>query len=515
VAPLDELAVWRGLGQLVQAEVLYPQGMPPQATYTFKHALLQDAAYQSLLRSTRQQVHQRTAQVLVEQFPALVETQPELLAHHYTEAGLGAPAVEYWQRAGERVRRYAGEREAIAHFRKGLAVLQTLPVTPERTQHELELLVNLIEALGNDEGSASPEIGQFMAQARGLCAHTGDTPSLFWVLFYLRGGYTARGEHQAAREMAEQALALAQRLQDRALFVSAHYSLGTTLRSLGALTASRRHFEQALAYDETTQRTMRSLAHTLLSLSHVAHILWLLGYPDQALQRNQEAFIVVQQWSHPHHAFMIRVFASEFHLFRREIPAVHEQTEAALALAAEQGTIRFGAWLRHWRGWVLAAQGHYEEGIAQMRHSLEAMQARGEMYLLPWLLALLAEAYGQNGQAEEELRLLAEALVVMDDTGEHRNEAELYRIKGELLLRLAVPDALQAEACFQQALAIARRQQARSYELRTAMSLSRLWQQQGKRDAARALLAPIYGWFTEGFDTPDLQEAKALLDELA
>src|SRR5262249_38704872 len=157
-APLDELAVWRGLGQLVQAEVLYPQGVPPQATYTFKHALLQDAAYQSLLRRARQQIHQRTAHVLVEQFPALVETQPELAAHRYTEAGLGAPAVAYWQRAGERVRSYAGEREGIAHFRKGLAVLQTLPVTPERTQHELDLLVNLIEALGNDEGSASPEI---------------------------------------------------------------------------------------------------------------------------------------------------------------------------------------------------------------------------------------------------------------------------------------------------------------------------------------------------------------------
>ncbi len=516
VAPLDELAVWRGLVQLVKAEVLYQHGVPPQATYTFKHALLQDAAYQSLLRSTRQQIHQRTAQVLVEQFPDLVETQPELLAQHYTEAGLGELAVGYWQRAGERIRRYAGEREAIAHYSKGLDVLQTLPATPARTQQELDMLVNLIEVLGNTKGPAFPASGQLMAQARVLCQQTGDTPHLFWVLFYLRTGYTARGEHQTAREVAEQALALAQRLQEPALFVSAHYSLGTALMNLGDLTSARSHFEQAIAYDDAQQRNFRSWAHTMLSLNHTARILWLLGYPDQALQRNHEAFIVAQQWSNPHHVYLTLVFASVFHQLRREVPAVHERTEAALALAAEQGgTMQFLASLMHRRGWVLAAQGYYEEGIAQMRHSLEAMQATGEMSQRPWLLALLAVAYGQSGQAEEGLLLLAEALAVMDDTGERRDEAELYRIKGELLLRLAVSDAPQAEACFQQALAVARRQQAKSWELRTAMSLSRLWQQQGKRDAARELLAPIYGWFTEGFDTLDLKEAKALLDALA
>jgi class 3 adenylate cyclase/tetratricopeptide (TPR) repeat protein len=514
VSPWDEETLRHGLQQLVEAEFLYQRGLPPQATYLFKHALIQDAAYQSLLKSTRQQYHQRIAQVLVEQFPALVETQPELLAHHYTEAGLGAPAVECWQRAGERARCYAGEREAIAHYSKGLAVLQTLPVTPARTQHALDLLVNLIETLGNVEGHESPKCGQLMAQARVLCQHTGDTPSLFWVLFYLRGGYTARGEHQTAREVAEQALALAQRLQDRALFVTAHYSLGIALKDLGDLTSARSHFEQALAYDDGQQRNLRSWAHTVLSLSNVARILWLLGYPDQALQRNQEAFVVVQQWSNPYHVYLNLVFASEFHLFRRELLAVHERTEAALALAAEQGTIRFVAWLRYWQGWVLAAQGDYDEGMAQMRHGLDAMQATGEMQRRPWLLALLAEAYGQRGQAEEGLCLLTEALAVMATTGERGQEAELYRIKGELLVQQAAPDAFQAEACFQQALAVARRQQAKAWELRTAMSLSRLWQQQGKRDAARALLAPIYSWFTEGFDTTDLQEARALLEEV-
>jgi class 3 adenylate cyclase/tetratricopeptide (TPR) repeat protein len=515
VAPLDELAVWRGLGQLVEAEVLYQQGGPPQATYTFKHALLQDAAYQSLLRSTRQQYHQRTAHVLVEQFPDLVETQPELVAHHSTEAGLGALAVEYWQRAGERVRRYAGEREAIAHYRKGLDVLQTLPVTPMRAQHELDMLVYLIEVLHNTEGPASPKFGPLMAQARVLCQQTGDTPHLFWVLFYLRGGYAMRGEHQTAREVAEQALALAQRLQEPALFVSAHYSLGNALMCLGDLTSARSHFEQALAYDDTQQRTFRSWAHTVLSLSRVACLLWLLGYPDQALQRNHEAFVVVQQWSNPHHTYATLVHASTLHLFRREVSAVHERTEAALALAAEQGTRRHLPSMMHYRGWVLTAQGHSEEGIAQMRQSLEVMQATGEILGKPLLLALLAEAYGQSGQAEEGLRLLAEALAEMDTTGERDNEAELYRIQGELLVQQAVPDALQAEVCFQQALAVARRQEAKSLELRAAVSLSQLWQQQSKRAEAYELLAPIYGWFTEGFETADLQDAKALLEELA
>jgi tetratricopeptide (TPR) repeat protein len=454
--------------------------------------------------------------VLVEQFPNLAETQPELLAHHYTEAGLGELAVGYWQRAGERVRRAAGEREAIAHYSKGLDILQTLPVTPARTRQELDMLVNLIEVLGNTKGPAFAARGQLLAQARALCQQTGDTPHLFWVLFYLRTGYSARGEYQMAREVAEQALVLVQRLQEPALFVSAHYSLGTALMSLGDPTSARSHFEQAIAYDDAQQRNFRSWAHTVLSLNHAARILWLLGYPDQALQRNHEAFIVVQQWSNPHHVYLTLVFASAFHQLRREVPAVHERTEAALALAAEQGgTLQFLASLMHRRGWVLAAQGHSEEGIAQMRHSQEAMQATGEMSQRPWLLALLAEAYGQSGQAEEGLRLLAEALAVMDTTGERGHEAELYRMKGELLVQQAVPDALQAEACFQQALAVARRQQAKSWELRAAMSLARLWQQQGKRTEARELLAPLYGWFTEGFDTADLQDARVLLEELA
>jgi predicted ATPase len=402
----------------------------------------------------------------------------------------------------------------VAHFSKGLAVLQTLPDTPVRTRQELDLLIDLGIGLGDTQGAAAPEVAQVWDRARTLCQHLEDTSHLFRVLTQLRTVYTARAEHQTARDFAEQALALAQRLQRPGVLVPAHYSCGIPLLHLGDMVSARSHFEQAIVH-YNARRGSPQAGFTVQALGYVAQTLWVLGYPEQALHRQHEALAMLQQWSHPGAAYEALYNASGLHGLRREVHAVHERTAAALALASEHGSPPMLALLQHQQGWVLAAQGRYEEGIAQMRQSLAALRTLGEAVGRPRLLALLAEAYGKSGQAEDGLRLLAEALVLMDNTGERQDAAEVHRLTGELLLWQAVPDAPQAEACFQQALAIARRQQAKSWELRAATSLGRLWQQQGKRQEAYDLLAPIYHWFTEGFDTADLQEAKVLLDALA
>jgi predicted negative regulator of RcsB-dependent stress response len=242
--------------------------------------------------------------------------------------------------------------------------------------------------------------------------------------------------------------------------------------------------------------------------------LWFLGYPDQALQRIHEALTLAQSLD-PYTLYSVLQRVGEVHEFRREVQVAHARFEAALALATEHGFVEWLPITMNQRGGTLAALGHSEAGIAQMRQSIAALQATQTRMTLPHLLARLAEAYRNSNQAEAGLDVLAEALAIVDTRGERLHEAKLYRLQGELLLQQAVPDASQAEACFQQALAVARRQQAKSWELRAAMSLSRLWQQQGKRTEARELLAPVYGWFTEGFDTADLQDAKVLLNLLA
>ena len=253
----------------------------------------------------------------------------------------------------------------------------------------------------------------------------------------------------------------------------------------------------------------------MIPLAYAAFTLWLLGYPEQALTRLHELLTLAQELSHPFSLVRALHYATSLHLLRREWSTAQARAEAALALSTEQEFGQFVGVLTFQRGQALAAQGQYAEGLAQMRQGLAAKQAAGSEIGRAGELANIAEAYGRSGQPEVGLPLLDEALAWLDTHGEDRTTAQVYRLQGELLLRQAVPDAPRAAACFQQALAVAQRQQARSYELRAAMSLARLWQQQGKRGEARALLAPIYYWFTEGFDTADLQDAQALLDELS
>jgi class 3 adenylate cyclase/tetratricopeptide (TPR) repeat protein len=413
VAPLDKLAVWRGLVELIQAEVLYQRGVPPQATYTFKHALLQEAAYQSLLKSTRQQYHQHIAQVLAAQFPALAETQPELLAYHYTEAGLAELAVGYWQRAGQHAYARAAYVEAMSHLTTGLEVLKTLPDTPERTRHELDLLLTLGPAVSLAKGNASPEYEHVYVQAHTLCQQLGDTPQLFSVLTGLWQLYNARGEFQTARQYCEQALALAQRLQDPARLMEAHYSLGVVLHNLGEVTSAYAHYEQGITLADAQRDSRGGAWHRIFA----AQALWFLGYPDQALQRSHEALTLAQSLD-PYTLYSVLQRVGLVHELRREVQVAHARFEAALALATEHGFVKWVPITMNQRGGTLAALGHSEAGIAQMRQGIAAVQA---MQALPRLLARLAEAYGNSNQAEAGLDVLAEALAVVDTTGERLN----------------------------------------------------------------------------------------------
>jgi class 3 adenylate cyclase/predicted ATPase len=545
VSSVDEAALQHGLRQLVEAELVYQSGVPPQATYLFKHALVQDTAYQSLLKSTRQQYHQQIARVLEEQFPKTKEVQPELVAHHYTEAGLIAQALPYWQQAGERAIERSANVEAINHLTKELELLKTLPDTPQRAQQELALQTTLGPVLIATKGNAALVVEEAYTRARELCWQLGETPQLFPVLFGLRSFYLVRAELQTAHELGEQLLLLAQSVQDSDLLLEAHVALANTFFFLGEVAPAREHAEQGISlYDSQKHRShafLYGLDPGVFCLSRAAHALWLVGYPDQALKKNQAAVTQARGVPHPSGLAYALGNAAWFHQFRREGRAAQERAEEQIALSTEQRFPFLLAWGMILRGWALAEQGQGEEGVAQTHQGLAASRVTGAEAVRPYLLTLLAEAYGGRGQAEEGLKVLAEALEAEHKGGEHYYEAERYRLKGELVLlsktslgqvkdksrasqnKSAVTDPQsltpdpqgEAEACFLKAIDIARRQSAKSLELRAVMSVSRLWQQQGKKKQAHKMLSSIYNWFTEGFDTKDLQEAKTLLGELS
>jgi class 3 adenylate cyclase/predicted ATPase len=520
VSQLNERTLHEELHRLVEAELLYQRGLPPQATYVFKHALIQEAAYQSLLKSTRQHYHQRIAQVLEAQFSETVEAQPELLAHHYTEATLPAQAIPYWYTAGQQASERSAHREAIAHLRQGLALLQTLPETPQRLQREVNMHIALGASLIATKGYAAPEVAQTYTYARQLCEHLDDPRQMFTVLRGLWNYYQGRAEYHMARALGEQLLALAQQqAQDSAMFLAAHRTLGATLYYLAAVASAHTHFAQGIALYDLQQHRASTFLYGedagVVCRTLDASTLWLLGYPDQGRTQSQQAVTLAQQIAHPFSlGFALSNTAIFYHL-RREGRATQEYTAAVLSISPEQLSPQGQAAGALLHGWVLVQQGQAQEGIAQLTQGLTAWRASGAEIGRPYWLMRIAEAHGMLGEPAVGLTVLTEALALVDTTGERLFESELYRRKGELLLQQSVSNQTEAESCFHHAMDIARNQQAKSFELRAATSLARLWQQQGKRQEAYDLLAPVYHWFTEGFDTADLKDAKALLEELA
>jgi predicted ATPase len=445
-----------------------------------------------------------------------------VVARHYTEAGLSAQALPYWHRAGQQARERSAHAEAMAHLTKGLELLTTLPDTPERARQELALQIALGATLAVTKGYGNTETERVYARARELCQQTEDTRPLFPVQWGLWTCYTVQAKQQLAREVGTQLLSLAQHAQDATFLLEAHLALAGSLHDLGELTPARHHWDHSLAcYDRQQHRSQ--IMHFgmdlgVFSQAWMSHTLWHLGYPDQALSRSREALALAEAHAHPFSQAIALAYAVMLHQFRRKPHTVDAHAATALALCTEQEFAYYLAWGTIIHGWSCVVQGRGEAGIAQMRQGLAALRRTDAQRALPYYLALLAEGYGALGQTDEGLRVLAETFTEVATTAERRWEAALYRLQGELLLR-AKGSRPKAEGtpdgCFRQALAVARQQQAKTLELRAAMSMSRLWQQQGQWDEARELLAPVYGWFTEGFDTADLQEAKALLEELS
>jgi predicted ATPase len=479
--------------------------------------LIQDAAYASLLKSTRQQVHQQIAQVLEARFPALVETQPELVAQHYTAAGCHEPAVVYWQRAGQHASDRSAHLEAISHLTTGIELLKSLPEAPARTQHALTLHIALGAALLVTKGQAAPEVERAYTQARALCQQVGETPQLAQSLLGLWRFYIARPQFHTAREIGETLLRLSQGARDPALAAVAHYTLGVPWLRLGALSAARQHLEEGIAHDTSDQRRVLIFRigqdPGVACRIYAAVTLWLLGYPEQALARLHETLALAHALSHPYSQAFAWCEAAVVSQCRRDVSTAHEQAEAAVALATTQGFPLYAAQGTIVRGWALAMQGQGEAGMAQVRQGIAAFRATGAALFVPYFCTVLADVCDHLGHPEDGLQALAEADTLVEQQEEHWWEAEVSRLRGVLLLRQTMPQQEEAEAWLRRALDVSRRQEAKSLELRAVMSLSRLWQQ-GKQVEARALLAPIYGWFIEGFDTADLQEAKALLAAL-
>jgi predicted ATPase len=466
VARLDEVTLQQALAQLVSAELLYQRGVPPQATYLFKHALIQDTTYQSLLKSTRQQYHQRIAHVLTTRFSETVERQPEVAAHHYTEAGLTTEAIDYWQRAGQQALQRSAYAEAMSHLTKALDLLTTLPESRARSQQELVVQMALGLALRATKGQAAPEVERLYTHAYALCERVGEPLQRFRVLWGLWMVYSNRGEYQLMLQVGEQLLRLAEHLQDPDLLLEAHHALWATFFLGGELTAARPHFEQGLRLYEP----QRHHTHATLYSEHdpgvcchqlAAPSLWLLGYSDQAVANSQAALALAPQLAHPYTLTLALYFAAMVHHLCQDVPLTQARAETLMTVATDQEFLLHVAQAMPLRGWTLAESGRVEESIAQIQQGLAAYQATGATRDRPCYLALLAEASAKVGLTTEGLEELAEALATLAKSGGPWWEAELYRRRGEVLL-LSADNEAAAEVCFHQDLDLAPRRQARS-----------------------------------------------------
>jgi class 3 adenylate cyclase/predicted ATPase len=512
--PEDELQT--ALAGLVTSELVFQRGIPPDAVYTFKHALVQDAAHGSLLRGARQQLHAQIAESLEAVSPELMENQPELFAQHYAEAGLVEESVVYWGKAGHRSAARSAMAEAAAQFQKGLHQLALLPDTPERQHQELELRSALGAALTAVKGYAAPETGDAYARARELWEQLGSPVEFLQIPYGQSIFHTIRGEFDLARRLDEDLLRLSRQHNDTAGLVLGHQSSGFNLMLAGKFARSRSHLEEALAvYDPAFHR---SLVHQAGDDPHInaqtflGIVLLCLGFPDQALARTNAAIAEALRLAHLPSLALSLTYGARLHSLVGDNGALDGRKDQLGAVATEQSFPHWRALATIYRGWAKVNNGNVTDGISLLRSGSTAYRITGAEAWTPHHIALLAGACEIAGQVQEALTLLDDALQIVERTGERWFAAELSRRKGELMLRQGHCEA--AEELYRKALSTAEEQEAKLWELRAAVSLARLRRDQGRPAEARYLLAPVYGWFTEGFDTPDLKDAKALLDEL-
>ena len=512
LAGIEEQMLQSGLGQLVVDELLYQRGRPPRSRYLFKHALIQDAAYQSLLKRTRQQYHRQVAKLLEDRFPELAITQPELVAHHYTEANCPAQAIAYWHKAGAAAASKSANLEAIDQFRRGLALVEALSDMRERAERELGLQMALGPALFATNNWNHPDLGRTYARAWELCRQLGDHSREFTALRGLMLYHLNLLETDKAQHFAEEALHVAERLGDAARLVGGHMALGAALFFQGkiepALSQFRRGFEM---FDPNMQFPDWPGSHPGVQCQFYPMLIsWMLGCPDRSLDELRAAVRSAETLGHPFTLAQTLWCAALVHIFLHEPPAAADYAGRALKISEEQRNAQWHAYALCENGWALGVSGESEKGLAQIGQGVDSSGPGFGQHIL---LVLQADAQLAAGKPEAALASVAAGLKAVEKTGGAPLEAELHRLRGEALLAGA-GTVSAAETAMQKGIDIARRQNAKSWELRGAMSLARLRRQQGRPQEAAALLAPILGWFTEGFDTADLKEAKTLLDKL-
>jgi len=512
--PEDELQA--SLALLVASELVFQRGTLPDAVYSFKHALVQDAAHGSLLRSARRQLHAQIADALEAHSPKLIDSQPELLAQHYAEAGLVEKSVACWSKAGQRSASRSAMAEAAAQLYKGLDQLALLPDNRERQRQELELRIGLAASLQAVKGQAALETGDAYARARELWEQLG-SPSEFLQVPYGQSRYHVnRGELDLAQRLDEDLLRLSRQRNDSGGLVLGHTSFGVGLFYTGRHAVSQSHLEKAIAqYDPISHCSLVRQTGTrpdVQAQAVLGSVLFCLGYPDRALARSNAAIAEARRLAHPPTLAQSLANGARLLSLVGDNAALGNWVDQLIAVTTAQGFAHWGAQGTIYRGWVKVMNGDLAEGISLLRSGSTASRATGAELWMPYYIALLARACEFGGQIEEAVTRLDDALQMVERTGERWFLAELYRQKGELLLRQGHSEA--AEELYRKALSIAEGQEAKLWELRAAVSLTRLSRDQGRRAEARDLLAPVYDWFTEGFKTADLKEAKGLLDEL-
>jgi predicted ATPase len=513
IAGLPESDLDDALMSLQTAEFLHEKRDVLEPVFTFKHVLTQEVAYQSLLASTRRQLHQRITQVLEAQPPETLSNQLELLAHHYTEAGLHAQAVDAWRWAGQHAMGRSAYREAVSHYTRGLAVIAALPSGAARDQTELTFQMALGTVFMATQGYGAPEVERAYHRAQVLCEQVQDTSLRIATLTGLWGLANTRAEHETARAHAAQCLTLAEPLGASAPLLRSHLALGMSLFYLGEIVPAQQHLEHSLAlYDHRQRRRHSDIQNPRVSaLANMAFTLWLQGYPETALTKAEEALAMARELQHPFSLAFALAYATALHQYRRDPGRVAELAEESIALAEDQGFAFFAGPAHIYRGWASAEAGGIDTGLTEMQRGLKAFQATHARLHLPHLQMLLVEGYRRAKQIDAGLAVLQDCRRHTEQTHERWSESELDRLEGDLLLRQTAPDEGGAEARFHRAIAIAQHQGAKMLELRAAVSLCRLWRAQGKKDEAHQLLSPLDEWFTEGYDTVDLRAAKALL----
>jgi len=518
VAAMPQRQLDEALAQLVDAELMYRRGTPPDAEYTFKHALVQDAAYSTLLRSRRQQLHARIAAILEDRFPEMVAAQPALLAQHCTEASLIEKAIAYWLSAGRQAWGRSATAEAVALLHRGLKLVPALPDSHWRRETELDLQIALGQALTASRGWSAPELGEVYSRARELALTVNRPRTLLFALWAQFSDYLNRADLQRARRLATELLDLGDTAGDAPMQVMGCDAAACSCFHLGEFTPTGTYLEKGLSLFNPAQRPSYSglLAHDMLVLLQV-HSSWqlaCLGYLDQALFQGNAALDEARRLSHPPTMALSLVaiwFTGSF--IRSEPGSLLQPSDELLAVATNHGLGFYRMAALILRGWCLAALGRVDEAVPLIPTGLAGSEEIGFMAWRPFFLTRLGDACRIAEQWEAALNHFAQARRVAEKTEARWFQAETVRLTGDVLLAMGDPAA--AEASYHEAIAIAQQQSANLWELSAAMSLARLWRDRGKRSEARELLAPMCDWFTEGLGTPILQEAKALLDELS